>query len=341
MNIPTLQTQYSKINNLLYISYLPKVINAAIDIKLFEILSGSDLTLNNIVEKLNTQKDVTGALLKVLTEIGLVAKEDDRYSLTGLSEEYLVQTSEANQLHEVKRFVGSTGPFDFLPQALKGQMSEFDGKMWSSKEAALNMEQGMKAGGLQSVVSFVKSIPGFHSCTNMCDLAGNIGYFSYAFLQENLNLTAHVYDLPAVCQIAKEVKQNEKGFNRVAYHDFDMKKDESFGKGYDFFFISHFLYEYAANGTLGDFLRKVNRAMKPGGIFVSNHICDKTFDKENLLTLSLVELQTRALGYPTHQLPESTLKAALTEAGFGDFRIQQPEGSYAYPTLLLSAKLKS
>ena len=78
--------------------------------------------------------------------------------------------------------------------------------------------------------------------------------------------------------------------------------------------------------------------MKPGGIFVSNHICDKAINKEGELTLSLVELQTRILGYPTHKLPETTLKEALTEAGFGDFHTQYPDENYAFPTLLLSAK---
>ena len=319
-------------------SYLPKVINAAADINLFETLSGNSLTLESVVEKLDTKKPVTEALLNVLTEIGLISEENGQYYLTGLSEEYLVKTSESNQLHEIKRFSGSNGPFDFLTRALKGEMPEFDGKMWSSKEMALGMEQGMKAGGLQSVVSFVKSIPDFYSCTKMCDFAGNIGYFSYAFLQENPRLFAHVYDLPVVCQNARELKQTEKDFNRVTYHDFDMKKDESFGDGYDFFFISHFLYEYAANGSMDKFLKKVNTSMKPGGIIVSNHICDKAIDKEGSLTLSLVELQTRILGYPTHKLPEATLKEMLTQAGFGDFHVKQPDGSYAFPTLLLSAK---
>lgn len=78
--------------------------------------------------------------------------------------------------------------------------------------------------------------------------------------------------------------------------------------------------------------------MKQGGIFISNHICDKALNNEDSLTLSLVELQTRAMGYPTHQLPEVTLKKALKETGFGEFTVKQPNGIYAFPTLLLSAK---
>jgi hypothetical protein len=172
----------------------------------------------------------------------------------------------------------------------------------------------------------------------MCDFAGSSGYYSYALLSENPNLYSHVYDLPAVCKIAKEVKNKEKDFKRVVYHDFDIKKDESFGNGYDLFFSSHFLYEQVAEGILSEFLVKVSEAMKPGGIFISNHVCDKTLNKEDDITLSIVELQTRTMGYPTHQLPEAILKKELSKAGFGDFRTKQPDGKQAYPTLLLSAK---
>jgi hypothetical protein len=338
MNIPTLQAPYSKINNLLYLSYLPKVINVAIDIGLIEILDKNQLTLNEISGKLDTDKHVTEALLHVLTAIDFIKQENEKFGLTTLSKEYLTQKSEANQLHEIKRYTGSTGPFDNLQAALKGEKPDFDGSMWSSKEAVLNMEQGTKSGAIQNVVSFIKELPGFQTCTNMCDFAGNIGYYSFALLQENPNLQAHVYDLPVVCRLAKEIKQNEDSFDRICYHDFDMTKDELFGNGYDLFFISHFLYELGVNGALTGFLKKVNQAMKPGGILISSHICDKTLNKEDSLTLALVELQTRAMGYPSHQLPETTLKKALTKAGFGEFSVRYPNVSYAFPTLLLSAK---
>ncbi len=348
-SLPTLHSHYSKLNNLLYVSYVPKVINAAIEIKLFEALSKndfsltylpSDFTLDAIASNLGAERKVTEALLNVLEKIGLISITNNTYSLTVLAEEYLVQSSETCQINAIQQFNGSSGPFDYIVQALKGEMPEFDGKMWNTKEASINMEQGMKAGGLQGVLKFVKSLHEFASCTKMCDLAGNVGYFSYAFLNENKNLKAHVYDLPEVCENAKELKQNEPDFNRVTYHGFDMKKGDDFGEGYDLFFISHYLYEYGAKGELVDFLKRVNKAMKPGGIFVSNHICDNAIDKESELTLALVELHTRILGYPTHQLPESVLKEALTEAGFSEFKVQQPDGSYGFPTMMVAARKK-
>ncbi|WP_152541921.1 hypothetical protein [Saccharicrinis fermentans] len=75
-----------------------------------------------------------------------------------------------------------------------------------------------------------------------------------------------------------------------------------------------------------------------GGIFVSNHVCDKMLSQQEEMVLALVELQTRVLGYPSHNIPEEKLKKTLSEADFGEFITKQPDGSYAYPTLLLSVK---
>jgi len=338
MNLPTLQAPYSTINNLLYLSYLPKVINAAVEAQFFEILSEKPRSFDDIAQKSGTKKPVTKAILSVLEKIGLISTTDDTCSLTPLGSDYLVAGSEANQLAAIGKFSGSSGPFDNLAGALKGEASRFDEKMWSSKEACMNMEQGMKAGGLQNVLAFIKTLPDFFRCTKMCDFAGNIGYYSYAFLQENPNLESHVYDLQAVCENARELKQNEPDFDRVTYHGIDIKKGDSFGDGYDFFYTSHFLYEYGANGSLVDFLKRVNAAMKPGGLLVSNHVCDKACDRESEIILALIELQTRVMGYPTHALPEQTLKQALTEAGFDNFTTQLPDENNAFPTLLLAAR---
>jgi len=338
MKLPQVISPYSKIHNILLYSYLPKIINVATDINLFETLLDEQLTLESIIKKLKTNKTVTEALLKVLVEIELVKFENEKYSTTELSKEYLIKNSELNQLHEIKQYSGSKGPFDFLQKALNNESPEFNGSIWSSKETAIAMEQGAKAGAIQNVVSFIKTLPKFKSCKSMCDFAGNTGYYSYALLQENPDLYSNVYDLLAVCEIAKEVKKEEKDFSKVNYHDYDIKKDESFGQGYDLFFSSHFLYELAANNTLIDFLKKVNKSMTLGGIFVSNHICTQHITKETSITLSIIELQTRTMGYPTHQLPQEKLRIALTEAGFGDFHTKLPDGSHAYSTLIFSAK---
>ena len=325
--------------DLLYQSYLPKVINAAIDIDLFQALSKGPVPLSLLCDTLDTKQPITQALLDVLITIMLVEKQGENYTLTPAAQDFLIRESETNQIHSVKEFSGSSGPFDNLKDALCKGPAPFNEKMWSSKESVLNMEQGQKGGAIQAVLSFVRDLPQFAACTNMCDFAGNIGYFSIAFMQANKDLRAHVYDLPEVCALGRELKKDHADSNRLSFHDFDIDKDTGFGSGYDLFLSSHFLYEMNARERLAGFLNQVSRAMVPGGIFISNHVAPPKGEGPHL-TSSLLELMTRCMGYPTHHLPEQDLKSALSQAGFGNFTTRRMETELAYPVLLLAAVKK-
>jgi hypothetical protein len=198
------------------------------------------------------------------------------------------------------------------------------------------MEKASYGGTVQAVTQFVKDIPEFANCEKMCDFAGSIGYFSFAFIQENPGLRSFVYDLPEVSELAKEIKSGEQNSDRISFHGFDIKSEASFGEDYDFFFGSHFLYEFNFERKLTDFFIRVNRATRMGGLFVSNHIVSPQKGEKHL-GLAIVELMTRMVGYPTHQLSEEDLKASLSQAGFGQFNTKTVEEVSVYPFLLLSA----
>ena len=331
-----IQSNNSALMSLLYQSYLPGIINCAIDIDIFEVLSQNPLRLSELSQRLNTVETVTEALLDVLIAVELVARHENKYRLTQTGKDFFLSGSAASLVGVTRGFSGSAGPFDNLSQLLQKGASDFDSRMWSNREEVLNMEQQQNGGAIQAVLSFISEIPEFERCKKMCDFAGSIGYFSFAFMQKNHQLESHVYDLPEVCALAGKIKENEEYYNRITYHDFDVASGESFGNGYDLFFSSHFLYGLNAEGTLAEFLKKVNRSMKPGGLFISNHITTEKQGKNNL-TLSIIELLTRSMGYPTHKLPEDDLKFALINAGFDAFRTKYLEKEMPYPTLLLSA----
>ncbi len=342
MNYPILKSSFEPIRNLFMSSYMPRIINVAIEMGILEKLSGHKMSLQEICVSLELDCAVTDAFLKVLLEAGFLEKEGDNYGLNLLSAEFLVSSSSMNQISQLSRFKGSSGPFDHLADALKGKKVEFKGEMWSSRESALSIQQGAMAGSVQNVISFANELPGFDSCIRMCDMAGNIGYYSFALMSQNPNLHAHVFELPDVCKLANEIQFEQPAFDRIQFHDFDMKKGDDWGNNYDLFFISHFLYEFDIE-DLTDFFIRVNKSMCLGGIFISNHMYDG-FDEGTsgrLLSQAVTELQTRVMGYPTHQLPEKKMKQALTYAGFGDFQSRKPDYRHAHPSFLLSAvKLK-
>jgi hypothetical protein len=336
MTVPVLQSNCSGLLGILYQSYIPKIINAGIEIHLFEELSRKDMSLSELSQQLHSKEHITEAVLDVFIAVNLVQKHKETYSLTQVAKDFLLHDSAANQIGAVAMYSGSAGPFDKLAEVILHGAPDFNNRMWSSREAVLGMEQQNKGGTLQAVLSFVKAIPEFKNSEKMCDFAGSIGYYSYAFMQENSTLRSHVYDLPEVCVLAREIKEQDEHYSRITYHEFDISSDDSFGEGYDFFFSSHFLYDFNYRNRLTDFFKRVNRSIKRGGLFVSNHIAPMEKNGKHLV-LSIVELMTRIVGYPTHQLSEKDLKTALKSAGFSQFRTEVVENVTPYPFLLLSA----
>ncbi len=294
------------------------------------------MDLTELSRKLKTVENVTEAFLDVLIAVDLIKKKEEKYSLLQTANDFFLDASKANIVNVVKGFSGSAGLFDNLKEVLHDGPPLFNDRMWTGADIIANMEQQQYGGAIQNVLAFIKTIPEFTTCKKMCDFAGSVGYFSFEFIQENPQIESHVYDLPEVCRLAKEIKKEEEYYHRVTYHDFDMASNGSFGSGYDLFFSSHFLYKQNAEQTLTEFFQRVNQALNPGGLFVSNHITSPA-DGENDITLSIIELITRCVGYPTHQLPEIDLKKALEKAGFGEFRTKYLADQAPYPTLLLSA----
>lgn len=328
---------FGEIHHLFYKSYLPNIINAAVEVSVFETLQSGAMSYAELAEKINTDKRITESLLEVLLSINFVQNQDGKYSLTEQSMEYLTQSSDINQLRAIKAFVVNEGPFCKLTQALNGDIPQFEQNMWSTEESIKGIEQGAKAGAIQNVVNFVKEIPEFKNAKKMCDFAGNSGYYSFPLLNENKNLQASVYDLKAVCEIACKIKKDEPNFSRVSYHDFDLTKEENWGKDYDFFFSSHYLYKYGATEeSLTAILKQINQSMKIGGLFVSNHMSGDA-DEAAKTSIAIIELMTRAMGFSTHCIPKEMFKQALSKAGFGKFNIKTPDFALEHPTLLLAA----
>ena len=333
----SLNLGFGEIHNLLFKSYLPNIINAAIEVSVFETLMNESLNYIELSEKINTDQRITESLLEVLLSIHLVQKKDDKYTLTVQSKEYLTQRSDSNQLEAIKRFIVNEGPFCKLAHVLKGNVPDFNQNIWSTEESIKKIEQGSKTGAIQNVVAFVKEMPAFKNAVKMCDFAGNSGYYSFALLNENKELYASVYDLKEVCEIARMIKKDEPDFNRISYHAFDLTKEESWGNNYDFFFSSHYLYKYVeTEESLTSILKQINKSMKLGGLFVSNHMSGD-FNAETQTTISIIELRTRAMGFPSHCIPKEFFKRALSKAGFGEFHMQEPKFTLDYPTLLLAA----
>lgn len=198
-----------------------------------------------------------------------------------------------------------------------------------------SMGQGVMSGSIQDATEFISALPEFPDLLRMCDLDGNHGFYTMALIDRNTRLRGTICDLPEVVKLAKEVISEMGYSDRIDTIGCDLETDGSIGKGYDLVLASNVIYAW--KGHLEDIFERINEAMVPGGVFVSNHF---SMDDDGCGPVSgaMMELMTRLGGYPTHHLSEDELTNALTACGFGGFTVRPAEEGRQYRSLLLAAR---
>ncbi|MDD3063373.1 MAG: methyltransferase [Massilibacteroides sp.] len=331
-------------------SYLPYIIKMSAEAGVFDALRDKTLTVTEFSEMLKTREVVSDALLGVLVAAELINYNDGKYSLSQTASDYLVAQSPKSQLV----WLNENAPMPFremtgLKEALFGvkkktdkgeEMNEKENSsigMWQDKEKLIaTKNQRLKDKQTQIIIDFLESLPEFDNCRKMIDYAGSIGYYSMAILNKNSALKAYVYDLPEVCEIALDVQKDEKNFNRVTFCPFDMRKDNSFGEGYDLFFVSNALYGNRTKEKLVDFFKKANQSMKMDGVLVSNHWMIQ--HGKNYVSTTITELKNSFSGRPVHYIEEEILKQVLAETGFDNYTVKIIDEQAAKPRLLIAAR---
>jgi hypothetical protein len=336
-NMAPFSLHFKPIYNRMVWANLPVILNEVLDAGFFEALAPGPRSAEELAREMGADTAMVMAVLEVLKAIQLVRFDRPRYSLTHNAKAFFLASSPKNQIREIRSFVRSEAPFAQLATRLKNGPPPYNVGMFASREAIRNAEQRTLGGQLQEVVRFISSIPGFQSFRTMCDFAGSAGYYSIGLLKKNTRLRSRVYDRPEVVALAKDMALGRKAADRLEFIGIDIDAGDDFGRSYDLFFVSHFLYHYGASGRLPQFFKRVNRAMNHAGVFVSNHTCSDV-EQEDYITQAILELLARTQGYPTLNLEESRLKSALSQAGFGEFRVRPANNGTYLNNMLLSAK---
>ena len=337
MNFPQLSVDFKETCNMLFTSHMPQILQTAIDLRLFDTFSEGPMGVEGLSRAVDADAEMLFPLLELLCEEGYLTRRDGRYSLCPISAEFFVSTSPAFQ----GKVLSSTEKMSQLIGNAREIMTQggtaHDETQWANTEMMETMLQGGRGGKVQSAVDFVASLPEFSSMRSMCDIAGSFGYFSMGILEKNPLLSAVVWDLPEVAELARPYISRCGYAERMDAKGVDLEAGGGFGEGYDLIFVSNYLYGWSQDQRMVDFLKRVRAALNPGGVFVSRHMTLEV-SGEDLKSQLMIEYITRLGGYPTHAISEACLREALTEAGFSEFTVRRPEDGAYDNTLAIAAR---
>jgi predicted O-methyltransferase YrrM len=305
------------------------------ELGLFDSLAAEPADAKELAKRMGTVENLTEALADVLAALNLLKKEATTYSLSDAAKTFLVSTSGAHQESTIKSNLAFGQLFENIPALLRKGASKPEQAMWHGADAMKQIGKTSFGGSLQNAVEFIAGLPEFPNFRHVCDLAGSHGFYAMALLDKNPRLQGTICDLPEVAKTAKELIADMGYADRMDTMGVDLETTDTFGQGYDLIFTSHMLYGW--KDRLEGFFSRVYDALEPGGVFISNH-CAIPRNGEEEVSVVMLELMTRLVGYPTHHLSEKELKGALSSCGFGNFTVRQPEKSLQHHTLILAAR---
>ncbi len=301
-------------------------LNAAIRLDLFAVLGEPGKTADEAAEALGTAPRPTRALLNALTGLGLLVCTDGRYRLEPSAAQFL-GPSASFPLQDALRF-----NMDLYP--LWGQLGETvrtdrpvlppSAHLGADPERTKRFVLGMHSRALATVPALLPALD-MAGVTKLLDLAAGAGTFSVQLASKHPELTATVFDLPSVLEVARDLIRQTPLLPRIGFLAGDYRQDP-LPEPFDAVLFCGALHQENEDSAAA-ILRKIWKALRPGGrVFVVDFFVNA--DGASPVFSALFALNMMLVSPTAHVFSEQEICRLLQATGFAAIRFQRPPGSH-------------
>jgi SAM-dependent methyltransferase len=242
---------------------LARVIQAGVELGVFEELEKRPATSAEVAERLGTDPFATDKLLFALAAGHYLQLRNGRYEVTKLTRRWLLgennlsdklrfQQQEWEWLGQTEEYVRTGKPLELHEMT--------DPEIWDS------YQRGMRAMSAAFSGEAVKRMPVPKGARDMLDIGGSHGLYSVGLCRRHDGLRAVVLDLPAAVEKAAPLLAAEGMGDRVVHRAGDVLADDLGEEVFDFVLIAQVVHHFSdeQNRALA---AKVARALRPGGVY--------------------------------------------------------------------------
>jgi SAM-dependent methyltransferase len=250
-----------------HLSFLrARAIMVATRLGVFDALAPAPASAAAVAVRCQTAPRATEKLLNALVGCGYLRFANGDYRLAPHARKWLTSDSP----HSVRDKV----LFEFIEWALVERVEDYlrDGRPldihgWDSDDQWAHYQRAMRALSAIAADEVVRRTPMPRRATRMLDIGGAHGYLSVAMCRRYAALSAVVVDLPAAVKQAAPILAREGMGPRVVHRAGDARHDDFGSEEWDVVFVSLLLHHFD-EATNRDLLRRVARALRPGGVCV-------------------------------------------------------------------------
>jgi hypothetical protein len=289
-----------------------RVLLTGAELDLFTLLSREPLGVEALATRLGADRRALGTLLDALAAMELLEKRDGRY-LTARSATCL-SADAPDSIH----------PMLLHAAALWARWTTLTRRVGGTPLPERAPEESFRAfiGAMHVVASpqadQIVAAAGVGGARRLLDVGGGPGTYTMAFLRADPALSATLFDLPPVVEIAREKLENTGLLARVTFVPGDFEKDE-LPSGHDLAWLSAVIHQNSSAQNEALFGR-IFRALVPvGRLVLRDHVMEPNRTHPRAGALFAVNMLVGTSGGGTYTFDE--IRAGLERAGFTRIRL--------------------
>jgi predicted O-methyltransferase YrrM len=297
-----------------------RILLTAAELGVFDALAEKPHTGSEAAHRLDATERGIVILLDALAAMGLLTKEGDRYSCPPDIARFLTSASPASVLPMLKHSAALWRRWSDLTAIVRRGSGKTMPSIYESDEVdaeafimAMHVVASMTAPAIVAAAAA-------GNAKKLLDIGGATGTYSQAFLEASPGMTATVFDLPQVIQIAEKRLAGTRVCDRIALVPGDFYLDE-LPAGHDLALLSAIIHQNSMeqNGAL---FAKIFRALAPGGrLLIRDHVMEPDRTSPAAGALFAVNMLVGTPGGGTYTYEE--LRDSLESAGFAGVRLIQ------------------
>jgi 3-hydroxy-5-methyl-1-naphthoate 3-O-methyltransferase len=303
-----------------------KTFAAAVELDLFTRLAGGrTITVAEAGEQLGLPERPADLLLTACASLGLLERHGDGYRNTELAEEFLVrgkpyyfggQVTYCDQRtylpwHRIGEALREDRPLTWDPATQESMFDTADPVMLQSFWGA------MHSTSIFTARSLAQSVDLSHR-KRLLDVGGGSGAYAIELCRSLPGLTATVFDLPHVCEIAAANVAEAGLTDRIGTTPGDFLRDGSLPGGHDVVLFSMILHDWD-EPTNQRLLSYAYEALEPDGcVVISELLLDA--DRTGPAPAALMGMNMLVETVGGRNYSDAEYAAWLTAAGFTDIR---------------------
>jgi 2-polyprenyl-3-methyl-5-hydroxy-6-metoxy-1,4-benzoquinol methylase len=250
-----------------------RVLLTAYELDLFAAVGQGDKPSSEVAAAIGTDVRATDRLMNALCAMGLMRKEDGRFSNTQAASRLLVRNSPEYMpglMHTVHLWNTWSTLTEAVHQgtAVRSRQVNDRGEPWLTAFIAAMHDRASKQAS--TIVAQID----LSGVSRVLDVGGGSGAYAMAFARAGHGIRATVFDLPNVVPITKTHIEEERLSDKVDTISGDYLKDD-LGGGFDLVFLSAIIHSNSI-GQNRLLIKKCAHALRPGGrVIVQDFIMDE------------------------------------------------------------------